>query len=130
MVTITMDPVTEPFWLAAKEHRLDVPKCASCGLFRMPPTPFCPECQSTEIEWVSMTGRATVFSFSVVRGFPGLPDIVLVPVVADLDGASPARLVTDIVDVDPADVRIGMELEIDFRPIADGWVLPVFRPAT
>ena len=47
----------------------------------------------------------------------------------DLPDAPGARLVTNIVDVDPAEVAIGTDLSVDFHPIADGWLLPVFRVA-
>jgi uncharacterized OB-fold protein len=129
-VKIAVDPATEPFWNAAKEHRLVAPQCAMCGHFRLPPTPFCPECQSTEVNWVVLAGEATVFSFAVVHGFPGLPDITLVPVVVDLPDAPGARLVSNVIDVAPEDVHIGMRLEVTFAPIAGGWELPLFRPAT
>jgi uncharacterized OB-fold protein len=36
--------------------------------------------------------------------------------------------VSDFVEVDPADVHIGMEVEVLFSPTADGWKLPLFRP--
>lgn len=127
-VHITTDPYTAPFWEAAREQRLVAPKCANCGHFRLPPTPFCPECQSMDVSWVELSGRATVYSFAVVHGFPGVPDITLVPVVVDLPDAPGARLVSNVIDVDSADVRIGMELEVTFSPIADDWQLPVFRP--
>jgi uncharacterized OB-fold protein len=127
-VRITTNPDTEPFWQAAKEDRLTAQQCGNCGHFRMPPTPFCPNCQSKAVEWPTLSGRATVFSYSVVHGFPGLKDIVLVAAVLDLDGAPGARLVSDIVGVDPDDVSIGMEVEAFFSPIADGWKLPLFRP--
>lgn len=127
-VHITTDPHTEPFWQAATQRRLVAPRCGACGTFRLPPTPFCPECQSREVDWVTLSGAATVFSFTVVHGFPGLPDVTLVPAVVDLPDAPGARLVSNIVDVDPADVHIGMRLQVDFSPIADGWLLPVFRP--
>jgi len=55
---------------------------------------------------------------------------VLVAAVLDLEGAPGARLVTDIVEVDPEDVQIGMEVEVLFSPIADGWKLPLFRPVS
>lgn len=129
MVTITTDPTTEPFWLAAKERRLVAPRCSACGTFRLPPTPYCPECQSNQIDWVELSGRAEVYSFAVVHGFPGLPDITLVPVVLDLPDAPGARLVSNVIDIDPADVHIGMQVDVDFHPIADGWLLPVFRSA-
>ena len=129
-VHITTNPDTEPFWEAAKEDRLVVLQCGNCGVFRMPPTPFCPNCQSKEKKWPELSGRATVFSYSVVHGFPGIKDVVLVAAVLDLEGAPGARLVTDIVEVDPEDVQIGMEVEVLFSPIADGWKLPLFRPVS
>jgi uncharacterized OB-fold protein len=128
-VTISTDPSTEPFWLAARERRLVAPKCGECGSFRMPPSPFCPECQSAAVDWTELSGRATVYTFTVVNGFPGLPDITLVPVVVDLPDAPGTRLVSNVIDVDPAEVRIGTQLTVDFHPISDGWLLPVFRVA-
>ena len=129
-VTIATDPSTEPFWQAARERRLVAPRCADCGTFRLPPSPFCPHCQSTAVDWTELSGRATVYTYTVVNGYPGLPDITLVPVVVDLPDAPGARLVSNVVGVDPADVSIGTELTVDFHPISDGWLLPVFRVAS
>jgi hypothetical protein len=81
------------------------------------------------VDWTELSGRATVFSFSVVHGFPGLPDITLVPAVLDLPDAPGARLVSNVVDVAPEKVEIGMEVKVLFSPISDGWLLPLFRPA-
>ncbi|MFE2985794.1 MULTISPECIES: Zn-ribbon domain-containing OB-fold protein [unclassified Streptomyces] len=128
-VHIAVNKDTEPFWQAAKERRLVAPRCGQCGHFRLPPTPFCPECQSQDVDWTGLSGRATVFSFSVVHGFPGMPELTLVPVIVDLPDAPGARLVSDVIGVDPGDVHIGMELQVDFHPVSDGWLLPVFRPA-
>jgi uncharacterized OB-fold protein len=129
-IRIAVNATTEPFWAAAKEGRLVAPQCADCGTFRLPPTPFCPNCRSTVLDWPELSGEATVYSFAVVHGFPGLPDLVLVPAVLDLPDAPGARLVSNVVDVDPSEVFIGMRLRVDFVPIADGWMLPIFRVAT
>ena len=129
-VRIAMDKTTEPFWQAAKERRLSVPQCGQCKAFQMPPRPFCHSCQSVNTRWVDLSGEATVYSFAVVHGFPGLPDLTLAPAVLDLPDAPGARLIANIVDVDPADVTIGMSVSVDFSPIADGWLLPIFRPAS
>src|ERR1700743_1165101 len=109
-VSISPDPRTEPFWQARRERRLVAPKCADCGTFRLPPTPFCWRCQSAAVDWTELSGRATVYTFTVVNGYPGLPDITLVPAVVDLPDAPGTRLVSNVVDVDPADVQIGTEL--------------------
>jgi uncharacterized OB-fold protein len=56
-----------------------------------------------------------------------MPDLTLVPAVLDLPDAPGARLVSNIVDIVPAHVTIGMRVQVDFSPIADGWMLPIFR---
>jgi uncharacterized protein len=130
LVRIAVNHTTEPFWEAARQRRLVAPQCADCDSFRMPPTPFCPTCQSASVKWVELSGEATVYSFAVVHGFPGLPDLTLVPAVLDLPDAPGARLVSNIVDIAPADVTIGMRVQVDFSPIADDWMLPIFRLAS
>lgn len=130
LVRIAVDQTTEPFWQAAKDRRLSAQQCADCATFRMPPTPFCPNCQSRAVNWVELSGEATVYSFAVVHGFPGLPDLTLVAAILDLPDAPGARLVSNVVDVAPGDVEIGMTVHVDFSPIADGWLLPIFRPVT
>lgn len=126
-VRIAVDRHTEPFWQAAKDARLAAPKCAKCGTFRLPPTPFCPSCQSAEVDWVELSGDAKVYSFAVMHGIPGMPELTVVAAVVDLPDAPGARLVSNIIDIAAADVEIGMPLRVDFSPITDGWMLPVFR---
>jgi len=125
-IRITTDAWTEPYWEAAKEERLVTPRCSECGAFRFPPTPFCPECRSQEIDWVEL-GNGTVFSYSVVRGLPGQRDLLLVPVVVAFADAPGVHVVSNLVDVDPDDVHIEMPVTVAFVEIADGWKLPVFR---
>jgi uncharacterized OB-fold protein len=129
LVQITMDEHTKPFWEAARGRRLVAPRCANCLAYRLPPTPFCPYCQGQQVDWIELSGVGEVYSFAVVHGFPGLPDLLLVPAVVDLADAPGARLVSNIVDVAPHDVVIGMKLQVDFSPIAGGWMLPIFRPS-
>lgn len=128
-IRIAVNKDTEPFWRAAKERRLVAPQCADCQTFRLPPTPFCPHCQSKMVNWIELSGEAIVYSFAVVHGFPGMPDLVLVPAVLDLPDAQGARLVSNIVDVVPAEVKIGMRVQVDYTLIADEWLLPIFRLA-
>jgi uncharacterized OB-fold protein len=128
-ICITTDTCTEPFWRAAKEHRLTAAQCADCGHIRMPPTPFCPECHSRSIQWPTLSGTGTVFSFAICTRspYPDVADFTYVPVVVDLDGAPGARLVSNLVGLPAEEVRIGMKVRVDWNPIQDGWVLPIFR---
>lgn len=129
-IAISTNPDTEPFWEAAKEHRLTACQCGNCGQFRMPPSPYCPNCQSTEKSWPDLPGTGTVFSFAICSKNPATgEDYVYVPVVVDLDGAPGARLVSNLGGIDADDVKIGLKVQVDWNPIKDGWVLPIFKPA-
>lgn len=129
-IKISTNPDTEPFWEAAKERRLTACQCANCGHFRMPPSPFCPECQSTEKNWPDLPGTGTVFSFAICSRDPKTgEEFVYVPAVVSLDGTDDARLISNLGGINAEDVTIGMKVAIDWNPIDDGWLLPVFKPA-
>ena len=130
-VHITTDPWTEPFWQAAKERRLVAACCGDCGTFRMPPTPFCPNCQSQKTEWPQLSGRATVYSFAICdrSPFPGVADFTYVPIVVELEGAPGIRLCSNLVGIDARQVRIDMPVTVDWNDITEGWKQPIFRAA-
>jgi uncharacterized protein len=129
-IAITTNPDTEPFWQAAKAHQLTACQCSDCGQFRMPPTPYCPSCQSNKKSWPVLSGKATVFSYAICNKNPKTgEDYVYVPVVVDLDGAPGARLNANVSGCDAEDVHIGMTVTVDWTPIKDDWVLPNFKKA-
>ena len=129
LFTLSTDQWTEPFWHAATERRLTAPQCAECGSFRMPPTPFCPGCLSQRINWPSLSGDGTVFSYTVVRKAitPEMEcALPYVPALVDLDGAPGARLITTIIDVPVDDIHVGARVRVVWNARTDGVVVPCF----
>jgi len=59
--------VTAPFWGAAAEQRLRMPRCKACAAFVWPPRPSCGECGGEHFEWTDLSGRGRVYSFTVIR---------------------------------------------------------------
>jgi uncharacterized OB-fold protein len=127
------DPVTRPFWDAAREHRLVVARCVACATIRpMPPGPFCWECREVDVEWVTLPGTASVHTFTIVRSapIPELSDAVpYVIAVVELDDAPGVRLMTNVVCVAPDDVRIGMRLRVVWDDVDGQTVIPRFTAA-
>ncbi|MCU1463670.1 MAG: hypothetical protein JWO37_3745 [Acidimicrobiales bacterium] len=118
------------FWDAAAEHRLVAQRCAGCGVLRHPPRPMCPHCHSLEVEAAELSGRGTLYSYAVLH-HPQHPafDYPVLAALVDLDEG--IRLVTNLVDVDPAGIEIGMRVEATFAPTtAEERAVPVFRPAS
>jgi uncharacterized OB-fold protein len=128
------DDLTKPFWDAALEERLVVPRCTNCGTFRLPPGPFCFVCRHQSVDWVELPGTGTIYTFTVVRHplAPHFAEVVpYVTAVVELDGATGAgsRMIVNVVDCDPDRVAIGDPVRIVWDRVSDTLALPRFAPA-
>jgi uncharacterized OB-fold protein len=122
---IPIDSWTQPFWAAAADAKLLLPRCADCQRFRWPPGPFCPQCQSQRTQWVS-PGTARVFSFTVLRPIQNdQPASLHVPALVEFSEAEGVRLLAAIVGTPLAGIHIGAELVLAWSPAANANV-PVF----
>jgi len=115
------------FWEAAAEQRLVAQRCGDCGRLRHPPRPMCPQCHSLSIEVVPLSGRGSLYSYSVLH-HPQHPAFDYPVLAALVDLEEGVRLVSNLTGVEPADIRIGMPLEVDFEAREGGTSVPVFRP--
>jgi uncharacterized OB-fold protein len=115
------------FWDAAAERRLVAQRCGECGRLRHPPRPMCPHCHSLSIDVVPLSGRGTLYSYSVLH-HPQHPafDYPVLAALVDLDEG--VRVVSSLSGVEPADIHIGMALEVDFEARDGGTAVPIFRP--
>lgn len=116
------------FWFdAAREHRLVIQRCTSCGELRHPPAPCCPSCRSFEWDTAQSAGRGVVHSF-VVNHHPRTPGFDYPHVVVLVELAEGVRLIANVTGVQPGEVRIGQAVELDWLDADPGLTLPVFRP--
>ena len=132
LIHLTPDRWTAPFWEAAAEHRLVVPRCTRCATFRFPPSPFCWRCQAQDVDWVERPGRGTVYSYTIVW-HPILPDlgesVPYAPAVVELPDTDHVRVVGALVDTTPPDVRVDLPVELVWRDVRAGETVPTWRPA-
>ena len=126
------DEVTAPFWEGCRLGELRMQRCAACARFRFHPRPMCPHCLSFDAEWVRVSGEGVLFSFVICHP-PVLPAfqasapyaVALVELAEDPG----LRMVGGVLDAPPESLRIGQKLRVAFEEIADGVVLPQWRPA-
>lgn len=116
-------PDNAEFWAAAREGRLLVKQCDSCGKPHWYPRTLCPFCMGTT-SWRRSSGRGTIYSYSVTRRAGPVP-FCMAYVTLD-EGVT---MMTQIVDCDLDDVRIGHRVELTFTPTDNGPPMPTFRPA-
>lgn len=124
-----VDTDSAPFWEGARAGRLMIMRCDDTGRHYFYPRPFSPFTWSTKVSWVSASGRATLYTWSVIHRNELPPWNERVPYVAavvELDEGP--RMQTLLVDCDPDRLRVGMEVEVCFEQRTDDLTVPVFRP--
>lgn len=124
-----LDPPEEaqPFLDAARERRLVVQRCTTCGEHQFYPRKVCIHCGGDGIEWVEASGRGSVHTYTIIhRGLPGWREGgPYVAAIVDLEEG--VRMTTNVIDCAPDDVEVGMPVEVTF--VDEGaYVLPRFRP--
>ena len=93
------DVETQPFWDGTKEGRFLVRHCLECGEYHFYPRPFCPKCWSERVEWVEASGRAVLYTYSIVVSNDLPPFNERVPYVAAVvDLEEGPRVMTNVVD--------------------------------
>ena len=125
----TPDDATLPWWEAARQGKLLIVRCDTCGKPHFYPRPFCPHCGGDAVRWEEASGDATLYTWSVVRRNDLPPFGERVPYVAAVvDLAEGPRMMTNVVGCPFDELRIGMALRVDFTEMGDDYRLPVFRP--
>lgn len=88
---------------------------------------MCPDCHSVESQWTEAAGTGTVYSYALLH-HPQHPafSYPVVAVLVDLDEG--VRVLSNLIDIDPDEIRIGLPVEVTFASTADECAVPVFRP--
>jgi uncharacterized protein len=123
------DEASQPFFAGAKEHRLMIQQCTTCGARIWPVKSRCDNCLSPTVTWVQASGKATLYSFVLMHQLyhPGFATEVPYNI-AQVDLEEGLRILTAIVGCPNADLQIGMPLEVTFEAITNEVTLPKFKP--
>ncbi len=127
------------FWREiGSRYNLYGSKCGNCGTLDFPPRTVCPECGRRSVgkmERVKLKGNGTVVSYTVIHDAPAAYEMMKPYVLAIVEMEEGCRLTSQIIDVDPATVKIGMQVEAAFRKLGSEGEAGVihygykFRPA-
>jgi uncharacterized OB-fold protein len=140
MADLKVDPATgrflpviyeneKPYWEAARQRRLILQKCSSCGKVRFPIGPLCPKCQSEEFEWAEMSGRGVVHNRVIYHKPWNDYFKSKVPyAVAHVEIEEGPRLTCNILGIPASEVRIGMPVSVTFEDVTDEITLVQFEP--
>jgi hypothetical protein len=123
---------SRPFWEGLRRGEVRLQRCRACARWVFYPRSHCPGCLSDALAWQTVSGRGRLHTFTISR----VPTVAMfadeVPqrlAVVELEEG--VRLTSTLVDVDDAQIEIGMALLPVFEPVEGGeGVLLRYRPAT
>jgi len=119
----------QPFWDAARQERLILQKCISCGEHIFYPRIACPHCAADNLEWVEVSGKGTVYSFTVVEANAPSAFLDDMPyVVAVIRLQEGVQMLSNVIGCDPHSVVCDMPVEVAFEKLNDEFTLPKFKP--
>jgi uncharacterized OB-fold protein len=114
------------FWDGVAAGELRIQRCEGCGVLRHPPVVRCPDCGSYEFGYTVSSGLGHVYSFVEVH-HPQVSAFDYPLTVALVELEEGTRLISNVVDVDPERVHVGMPVQLAIRDFDDGQALPLFR---
>lgn len=121
---------TKPYWEYCKKHELRMQRCSECGYIRFPISILCTRCHSMASEWVKLSGKGSVYSYTIYRVayHPAFKDEIPY-VLAIIQLEEGPRMESNIVGCKPEYVSIEMPVEVSFEDVTDEVSLPKFKPA-
>lgn len=120
--------LTQPFWNAAAQGRLLLPRCNACGQHFFRPEVACTHCFATDWQWAEASGRGTLYSWTAVHRAPA-PGFAVPLLLAVVELAEGPAMFSNLVGCAPPEIRIGMALRVRFEQVAAAIHLPRFEPA-
>lgn len=124
--------INRPYWTSGAEGVWRLQRCPACERLIHPPTLRC-QFDHAVPEWVAMSGRGTVESWTVNHHpfFPGIPTPYVIAFVNPVEDGH-VRVLTNLVDVEPDSVFCGMPVRVRFDVGTDGdgedAYIPLFAP--
>lgn len=98
-------------------YRLEGGRCPSCGTVLYPTRKICPDCRTGPLETVALSRRGTVVTSTVIHVAPTQFQMEAPYAMAVVETPEGARLMVQVADCDPEEVRPGTEVALEFRRI-------------
>jgi uncharacterized OB-fold protein len=132
---VTWEPTRE-FWAGAARGTLLITRCDTCHRYVWYPESPCRYCEGTHLTWTRVSGRGTLFSWSVLHyaWIPQFKDqLPFVTALVALEEDPAVRVVSYVVDCAADQLRAEMPLQVVFRPlrypgVSAEVVAPLFAP--
>jgi uncharacterized OB-fold protein len=122
-------PISQPYWDGLANGQVTLQQCKDCNAWVFYPRSHCNNCLSPDLIWKPVSGKGTLYSFTVARR-PTAPqfidDMPQLIIVVELEQG--VRMNSVMVNVTADQLSVGMAVKPVFHR-QDGATLLYFEPA-
>ena len=127
---VERDEASAVFFDAARQGQLLVRQCPVCGRMFPPSQRECPD--GEELGWLPVAGTATLVTWAVDDGTSTAPELANAAgdgeVIGIVELTEGPWLNVALPGADPAALREGMAMHVEFLPLGGGEPVPTFVP--
>jgi uncharacterized OB-fold protein len=122
-------PLHEPFWESVRAQSMKLQQCDDCGAFRFIPFEICNKCHSESCTWTTISGRGTIYTYTIVHRAPtpayqkDAPYVIVHVVMQE-----GPRISGNLIGCPHDQVAIGMPVELTYEVATPELTLYKFRP--
>ena len=111
----TQEPFTiEQFYKFLQQCKLMAGKCLKCGKIHLPPRPLCDNCYSQEFEWINVSGKGKLLTYTIISIAPAQFQALTPYVVGIVEFENGLKIPGMIQCATQEQIKIGMDLTLDF----------------
>ena len=120
---------SRPFWEGCRQGKLLLQYCDRCQQYQFYPRLYCMRCEAENPRWVEASGRGVIYSYTIIRQNKSPEFAKDTPYnVAIVQLEEGPRMLSNIVDIAPAELRVELPVTVVFDRVSDTISLPRFRP--
>ncbi len=109
------EPFTiEQFYKFLMQGKLMAGKCQKCGKIHLPPRPLCDNCYGTEFQWLQVSGKGKLVTYTVIHVAPQQFQNLTPYAIGIVELENGLKIPGTIQGVNQEQLKIGMELAVDF----------------
>ncbi|HEX6553425.1 MAG TPA: Zn-ribbon domain-containing OB-fold protein, partial [Ktedonobacteraceae bacterium] len=113
------------FWEACRQGKLLLQYCDQCQRYQFYPRLYCMHCGSTTLHWTEVSGRGVIYSYTIIHQNKSPEFVNDTPYnLAIVQLEEGPRMLSNIVDIEPANLRVDLPVTVRFDPVSDAISLP------
>lgn len=113
---------TARFFQNIREGKLMAVKCKKCGRLALPPRPVCPDCGGQDFDWVELSGKGKIATFTNIAVAPtfmvekghGRNNPYFAVIVEFEEGQRLSGYLAGASGIKPEELKIGTPVVLDF----------------